>query len=54
MRVVFFGTPNFVQPVLDEIREHFDVVSYNNESIEQLNNLNPDVFVVAAYGKIQC
>ena len=52
MRVVFFGTPNFVQPVLDELKEHFDVVSYNNESIEQLNNLNPDVFVVAAYGKI--
>lgn len=59
MNVVFFGTPNFVQPVLDALKEHFDVVSYNNlprrqagESIEQLNNLNPDVFVVAAYGKI--
>ena len=34
------------------LKKNFDVVDSNNVTIEQLNNLSPDLFVVAAYGKI--
>lgn len=100
LRVVFFGTPHFVVPILQSLADNFHVVgivtapdqkvgrkqiltpspvkvayeSYiadyekhsfqnhkpqiftpqqlNHETIEQLNNLNPDLFIVAAYGKL--
>ena len=59
MRIVFFGTPAFVDPVLKKLEENFKVVKtirspqqFNNEAIEQLSALNPDFFVVAAYGQI--
>ncbi|MBI4097942.1 MAG: methionyl-tRNA formyltransferase, partial [Candidatus Levybacteria bacterium] len=66
MRVVFFGTPDFVSPVLQKLEEKFEVVEkirepkqWNNlpagkagETIGELQGLNPDLFVVAAYGQI--
>jgi methionyl-tRNA formyltransferase len=88
MKIIFFGTPKEVVPILETLNKHFDVVAaittpdqksgrkqiltsspikdfaqekniqiitpqqFNNETIEQLNNLKPDLFVVAAYGKI--
>ena len=59
MKIVFFGTPQFVAPVLKKLEDNFDVVGqirkpkqWNNEAIEQLASLNPDLFVVAAYGQI--
>ena len=94
LRVIFFGTPLFVVPVLEELLEHFNVVgvvttpdvkigrkkiqtgtpvklayqSYlkrtkqkgliiatqkiNNATNEQLHDLRPDLFVVAAYGQL--
>lgn len=88
MKIIFFGTPKEVIPVLEALMKHFEVVAvvtthdqkagrkqiltpspiktfaqgknipvitpqqFNNEIIEQLNNLKPDLFVVAAYGKI--
>src|SRR5579864_8312029 len=88
MKVVFFGTPIFVVPILKELAEYFEVVTvvttpdqklgrkqlltpspvkiyaqkhnipiitpqqFNNETIEQLRNFKPDLFVVAAYGKL--
>lgn len=89
-RIVFFGTPDFVVPVLEHLSKNFDVVGvvtapdsiegrkkiltpspvkkfavqnlphaavftpqqFNNTTIQQLHDLNPDIFVVAAYGKI--
>lgn len=80
LRIVFFGTPDFVIPVLHSLCQNFNVVavvtasdqkvgrkqvltpSYvkqyalkNNIIVinpDNLKNLNVDLFVVAAYGKI--
>jgi methionyl-tRNA formyltransferase len=59
MKIVFFGTPQFVDPVLVKLQENYDVtlsvrepVEFNPEYIEKLRNLNPDLFFVAAYGQI--
>jgi methionyl-tRNA formyltransferase len=89
MKIVFFGTPDFVIPVLATLIKQYDVVGvvtapdtiqgrkkiltpspvkrsaqeksirtiltpqqWNNETIEQLQQLSPDLCVVAAYGKI--
>ncbi len=91
MKIVFFGTPDFVIPVLETLSKHANLVGIvttpdekigrkqlltpppvkiyaqthnipvfqpdtvkelNNETMKQLSNLSPDVFIVAAYGKI--
>jgi methionyl-tRNA formyltransferase len=90
MKIVFFGTPSFVLPVLESLTKHFEVVGvvttpdapsgrkkpltpsavkswaianlpktkilvpeqFNNETIEQLKSLNPNLVIVAAYGKL--
>lgn len=90
MKIIFFGTPDFVVPVLNSLSTSFDVVGVvttpdtregrkkiltpspvkkaylaknpdgtvltpqqlNNEILQELQSLNPDLFVVAAYGKI--
>ena len=90
LSVVFFGTPAFVTPILEELTNRFTVVGvvtapdslegrkktltpspvkqwfskhdsnetiltpeqYNNITMQQLRDLTPDIFVVAAYGKI--
>jgi methionyl-tRNA formyltransferase len=88
LRVIFFGTPEDVTSVLDQLHKAFQVVTvitspdapvgrkyiltpssiakkaeelgipalkpkkFNNETIEQLSNLSPDLFVVASFGHI--
>lgn len=52
MKIIFFGTPSFVDPIFEELKKHFDVILGNNLSIEQLRESQPDLFVVAAFGKI--
>lgn len=90
LRVVFFGTPTFVIPVLETLNQNFSIVGvvttpdqksgrkqiltptpiktycleknlpvkiitnqhFSNDTIQQLTTLKPDLFVVAAYGKI--
>lgn len=81
MKIIFFGTPDFVIPVLKLLAENFEVVvvvtapdksagspiaqyaqkldtlvlkplQFNNEVIQQLNSLQPDLLVLAAYGKL--
>ncbi|MBI2086388.1 methionyl-tRNA formyltransferase [Candidatus Daviesbacteria bacterium] len=43
MTIIFLGTPDFVQPIKDELAKHFTLVNSLSES---------DLAVVAAYGKI--
>lgn len=43
MKIVFLGTPSFVQPIEQELAKHFTLVDSLNEA---------DLAVVAAYGKI--
>lgn len=59
LKIVFFGTPDFVDPVLKKLRENFEVIEiirkpkqFNSEAIEKFRSLNPDLFVVASYGQI--
>lgn len=76
MKIVFFGTPDFVLPVVERLDEKFELVaivttpnspliaSFNtklkvfsvetlDEDLErELSYLEPDLFVVASFGKI--
>lgn len=59
MKVVFFGTPNFVEPIIKVLNENFELLEVfrnpkeiSSGTMQQLNNLFPDVFVVASFGKI--
>lgn len=88
LRIIFFGTPDFVVPIAQKLYEYFNLVGvvttpdrpdshkktlvpspvkhfamtvgvpaftfeqFNNETMQQLSSLRPDLFVTAAYGKI--
>src|SRR3989344_7375138 len=59
LNIVFFGTPDFAMPVLDALIKngynvsHFQTKSLKDEqTFEDFKFLNPDLCVVAAYGKI--
>ena len=84
MKIIFFGTPNFVLPVLQKLQENFKVVAVvttsatqglafsckaspfferprlviltpeklDQDFINELQTLNPDLFIGASYGKI--
>lgn len=59
MRIIFLGTPNYLDPIIKSLDEHFDLVKtirktddLNHETMKQLNNLQPDLLVVASFGKI--
>ncbi len=59
MKTVFFGTPDFVEPILEKLKETSDVVleirkpqKFDAEFLERVKSLNSDLFVVAAYGQI--
>lgn len=54
MKIVFFGTPFFVEPILHELEQNFKVVA-KFRSPDQPNNITLpmcELFVVAAFGKI--
>ena len=59
LNIVFFGTPDFAMPVLEALVKngynvfHFQSKSLKDEEVfEDFKKLNPDLCVVAAYGKI--
>ncbi len=78
MKVIFFGTPVFVLPVIQALKENFDLVAVvtspnpnpvkdyaqknsipvfdpdklDEQFVDDLKKLEPDLIVVAAYGKI--
>jgi len=59
MKIVFFGTPDYVKPVIEVLEKNFELVeSIRNTKqldsgiIEQLKNLKADLFVVASFGRI--
>jgi methionyl-tRNA formyltransferase len=88
LKIIFFGTPEFVLPVVSRIDQYFDLIgvvttpdapvgrrqvmtstpiaqcaeklsipsfkpeNLDDELVQQLSSLQPDLFVVASYGKI--
>lgn len=55
LKIVFFGTPDYVNPIIKSLEENYDLVKTvrsPSESLESLESLTPDLFIVASYGKI--
>lgn len=57
MKIVFFGSSSFVYSVLEVLKQNFEVIAAfdspdQDVDVVKLKNLNPDLFVVASYGKI--
>lgn len=57
LKIVFFGTPPFVNPIIEQLEKNFNLVKVIRATdkeipIEELQKLKPDLFVVAAFGKI--
>lgn len=55
MKIVFLGTPSYVDPIISELEQNFDLIKTvrsANDNLEELQNLDPDLFVVASFGKI--
>lgn len=55
LKVVFFGTPEYVNPVIKSLDGNFDLIKTirsPKESLGGLGDLDPDLFVVASFGKI--
>lgn len=59
MKIVFFGTPDFINPVIETLEKNFNLVKIisnpqqlNSGTIDELKEIKPDLFVVAAFGKI--
>lgn len=59
MKIVFFGTPPFIEPVIDVLDKNFDLagvvrkpMDFNDDELKEFRQFNADIFVVAAYGKI--
>ena len=50
MKIVFLGTPDFVQPIKQVLAKHFTLVDSLNEADPDL--IGADLGVVAAYGRI--
>lgn len=58
-KIVFFGTPEFVSPLLTALAESFDVVKifrqplkFDDKTLSELTDLSADFFVVASFGQI--
>lgn len=58
-KILFFGTPDFAMPVLEALTQagynvsHFRSKSLKDDAVfDEFKKLNPDLCVVAAYGKI--
>lgn len=57
LRIIFFGTPQFVEPVLRVLKKNFDVIAEIRDPKQIITNQSSiinsaDLFVVAAYGQI--
>ncbi|MEK7203743.1 MAG: methionyl-tRNA formyltransferase [Patescibacteria group bacterium] len=54
MKLLFFGTSDFSRPVFEALKEegYFPILWDLNNSLEDFKKLNPDICIIAAYGKI--
>ncbi len=53
MNLIFFGTSEFSKPVFDALKKAgYSPTLWDGETIDDFKKLNPDLCVVAAYGKI--
>jgi len=55
-KIVFFGTSNYCQPLIESLRKNFNLLQIITKSsdfqLSYLTSLSADLFVVADYGKI--
>lgn len=54
-KVVFLGTPSYVDPIIEKLEANFDLIKTirsTDVDLSVLKDLNPDVIIVASFGKI--
>ncbi len=60
MKIVFLGTPSYLDPIIKSLEEHFNLIKTIRSPLAfqlgvvklNLEELKPDLFVVASFGKI--
>jgi methionyl-tRNA formyltransferase len=60
MKIIFLGTPNYLDPIIKSLNENFDLIKTIRSTSDfqpgvvklNLENLKPDLLVVASFGKI--
>jgi methionyl-tRNA formyltransferase len=55
LKIIFLGTPDYLDPVIQSLDENFDLIKTirsPKESLEEIKDLQPDLLVVASFGKI--
>lgn len=55
MKIIFLGTPDYLNPIIKSLDENFDLIKTirsPKESLEEIKDLRPDLLVVASFGKI--
>ena len=55
MKIVFLGTPDYLDPIIQTLDKNFDlikVVRSTSDPFDSFNSFKPDLFVVASFGKI--
>lgn len=54
MKTIFFGTSNFSKPVFETLKKegYSPILWSSSNSLDDFKKLNPDICVIAAYGKI--
>jgi len=55
LKIIFLGTPNYLDPIINSLNEHFDLIKTirsPKEPLDEIKNLQPDLLVVASFGKI--
>ncbi len=55
MKIIFLGTPDYVDPIIQTLDENFELVKVirsSSDSFDSFDSLQPDLLVVASFGKI--
>lgn len=55
LKVIFLGTPDYLNPIVQSLNGNFDLIKTirsPKESLDEIKNLQPDLLVVASFGKI--
>lgn len=55
LKVIFFGTPSYIDPIISVLSENFNLIKTirsPKEPLEDLKNSGADFFVIASFGQI--
>lgn len=55
MKIIFLGTPNYLDPIIESLDQNFDLIRTirsPKDPLDEIKSLQPDLLVVASFGKI--